>query len=291
MFGKDIGFYLFSLPAYVAFKNSLAVLPALAAPSWPAQSIRCTATSVSTRQPWSVFARGDRPCLRAARRLFRDQGLVLRVLTATCCSTTTTASSSAPSYTDVHVELPALWLLIVLAAVAAIVAFGQRAAAHAPPRHRQRPCWCSALRSSSCRRRPGARSSASMSSRASCSWRDPYIERNIALTREAYNLGEITVKPFPAEQDLTFQSLQSDSGDRRQHPAMGLAAAVGHLRATAGNPHLLPVPRRRRRPLPSRRPLSAGDALGARALPFAAVRPTPRPGSTCISSSPTATGW
>ena len=40
----------------------------------------------------------------------------------------------------------------------------------------------------------------------------PYIQQNIALTREAYNLGQITVKPFPAEQDLTFQSLQNDSG-------------------------------------------------------------------------------
>ncbi len=40
----------------------------------------------------------------------------------------------------------------------------------------------------------------------------PYIQRNIALTRQAYNLGQITVKPFPAEQDLTFQSLKDDSG-------------------------------------------------------------------------------
>ena len=38
----------------------------------------------------------------------------------------------------------------------------------------------------------------------------PYIERNIALTREAYNLRKVTVKPFPAEQGLTFQSLQDN---------------------------------------------------------------------------------
>jgi len=35
----------------------------------------------------------------------------------------------------------------------------------------------------------------------------PYIERSIALTQEAYNLHKITVKPFPAEQGLTAQSL------------------------------------------------------------------------------------
>jgi uncharacterized membrane protein (UPF0182 family) len=40
----------------------------------------------------------------------------------------------------------------------------------------------------------------------------PYIQRNIALTREAYNLRQITVKPFPAEQGLTFQSLQDNRG-------------------------------------------------------------------------------
>ena len=38
----------------------------------------------------------------------------------------------------------------------------------------------------------------------------PYIQRNIALTQEAYNLRQITVKPFPAEQGLTFQSLQDN---------------------------------------------------------------------------------
>src|SRR5262249_57615077 len=38
----------------------------------------------------------------------------------------------------------------------------------------------------------------------------PYIERNIALTQEAYNLRQITAKPFPAEQDLTFETLEAN---------------------------------------------------------------------------------
>jgi uncharacterized membrane protein (UPF0182 family) len=38
----------------------------------------------------------------------------------------------------------------------------------------------------------------------------PYLQRNIALTREAYNLRQFTVKPFPAEQGLTFQSLDQN---------------------------------------------------------------------------------
>src|SRR5208283_5316439 len=38
----------------------------------------------------------------------------------------------------------------------------------------------------------------------------PYIQRNIIFTRDAYNLRQIAVKPFPAEQDLTYQSLQDN---------------------------------------------------------------------------------
>jgi len=38
----------------------------------------------------------------------------------------------------------------------------------------------------------------------------PYIGRNIGLTQEAYNLRQIEVKPFPAEQGLTFASLEAN---------------------------------------------------------------------------------
>ena len=38
----------------------------------------------------------------------------------------------------------------------------------------------------------------------------PYLQRNISLTREAHNLRQIAVKPFPAEQRLTLQSLQDN---------------------------------------------------------------------------------
>jgi hypothetical protein len=38
----------------------------------------------------------------------------------------------------------------------------------------------------------------------------PYLRHNIRLTREAYKLRQIEVKPFPVEQGLTFQSLQEN---------------------------------------------------------------------------------
>ena len=113
-------------------------------------------------------------------------------------------------YADVHVELPALWLLIGFAVVAAIVAFAN--------------IW---LRSA-----PVVIAAALLVFGGAFVFGDavpalvqrfyvkpselrlerPYIQRNIDLTREAYDLGRITVKPFPAEQDLTFQALEKDSG-------------------------------------------------------------------------------
>src|SRR5256884_4220342 len=38
----------------------------------------------------------------------------------------------------------------------------------------------------------------------------PYIERNIALTRQAYNLHQVTAKPFAAEQNLTLKTLEAN---------------------------------------------------------------------------------
>jgi uncharacterized membrane protein (UPF0182 family) len=38
----------------------------------------------------------------------------------------------------------------------------------------------------------------------------PYIQHNITLTQAAYNLRQITAKPFPAEQNLTFASVQAN---------------------------------------------------------------------------------
>ena len=114
-------------------------------------------------------------------------------------------------YTDVHVELPALWLLIGLAAVAAIVAWANvrlRTSGSSSPR----PCWCSAARSCFAETHPRHCFERFFVKPSELQLETPYIQQNIALTREAYNLGQITVKPFPAEQDLTFQSLKDNSG-------------------------------------------------------------------------------
>jgi uncharacterized protein len=207
MFNRDIGFYLFSLPVYVALKNWLLWVLLLA--SLMAGSIYFLHDDISLDPPpWYVspaaIAHGSallglffaiKAWSYALDRyflLYNDNGVVV-----------------GAGYTDVHVELPALWLLIVLAAGAAVLAWanvrlrsvrlflagpvlvfgGSFLFAEVMPALFERFYV-----------KPNE-----------LQLEKPYIQRNIELTREAYNLGQITVKPFPAEQDLTFQSLEDDS--------------------------------------------------------------------------------
>ena len=60
----------------------------------------------------------------------------------------------------------------------------------------RRPCWCSAVRSSSRRWSPALFERFYVKP-SELQLEAPYMQRNIALTREAYNLDKITVKPFP----------------------------------------------------------------------------------------------
>ena len=69
----------------------------------------------------------------------------------------------------------------------------------------------------------------------------PYIQSDIALTQLGYNLHQITAKPFPAEQDLTFKTLEANKATIYirlwdWHPLMHAE------RATANILHVLQIP-------------------------------------------------
>jgi len=111
-------------------------------------------------------------------------------------------------YTDIHVELPLLWALVGLASVAALASW-----ANMWVRTHRLPLAAAALVFGSSfvlvlvfpavfQRLYVKPNELQLEA--------PYIQRNIALTQEAYNLRQIAVKPFPAEQQLTFQSLQDN---------------------------------------------------------------------------------
>ena len=206
LFNKDISFYLFVLPAYILVKNWMMltlVLSALfaAAIYWVHgdieydihhRSMSPTAIAHGSAllallfvvKAWSYVL--DRYLL-----LYGDNGVVV-----------------GASYTDVHVGLPGLWLMIGLSIIAAFAAL-----ANLRVRTYRLPAAAVML---------VVIGSFVLSGVAPVLFRQffvkpselelekPYIERNIALTRQAYNLDQIAAKPFAAEQKLTFKTLDAN---------------------------------------------------------------------------------
>ncbi|MBR0714480.1 UPF0182 family protein [Bradyrhizobium liaoningense] len=206
LYNKDIGFYLFSLPAYILIKNWMMlaiVLSALfaAAIYWVHGDIEYDVRRRSMSS--TVIAHGsallglffavkawsyglDRYLL-----LYGDNGVVV-----------------GASYTDVHVGLPALWLMIGLSVIAALAAW-----ANLRVRTYRLPAAAFLL---------VVIGSFVLSGVLPVLFRQffvkpselelerPYIERNIALTRQAYNLDQIAAKPFAAEQKLSFKTLEAN---------------------------------------------------------------------------------
>jgi uncharacterized membrane protein (UPF0182 family) len=206
LFNKDISFYLFVLPAYILVKNWMLltlVLSALfaAAIYWVHGEIeydvqhRSMSPTVIAHgsallallfvvKAWSYVL--DRYLL-----LYGDNGVVV-----------------GASYTDVHVGLPGLWLMIGLSIIAAFAAL-----ANLRVRTYRLPAAAVML---------VVIGSFVLSGIAPVLFRQffvkpselqlerPYIERNIALTRQAYNLDKIAAKPFAAEQKLTFKTLDAN---------------------------------------------------------------------------------
>src|ERR1700736_5773210 len=206
LFGRDIGFYLFSLPAYLAIKNWLLwtlFLSALLAGVvyWIRGDIEYHAQrrSVSPAaiahgsvllglffavKAWSYGL--DRYLL-----LYGDNSVVV-----------------GAGYTDIHVELPVLWVLI---GIAVLVAFG---------------CWANVRFRTY--KLPAAAAAILFGSSLLLSeivpaviqrvyvkpnelqLERPYIQRNIASTQLAYNLHQVAVDAFPAEQSLTAKTLAAN---------------------------------------------------------------------------------
>jgi len=206
LFGKDIGFYLFSLPAYVALKNWMMWTLFLSAVVSGAVYLAHGDITLDNRRrsissaavvhgsallglffalkAWSYGL--DRFLLA-----YSDNGVVV-----------------GAGYTDIHVELPVLWWLVALASIATLASW-----ANLWVRTWKLPVTAAALVIGGSV--IGASVYPALFQRfyvkpSELQLEAPYIQRNITLTQEAYKLREITVKPFPAEQDLTFQSLQAN---------------------------------------------------------------------------------
>jgi len=206
IFGKDIGFYLFSLPAYIALKNWLlqllfcsaivaGVVYGVRGDIALGQSPRGLSPAAAVHgsallggffllKAWSYWL--DRFLL-----LYGDNGVVV-----------------GAGYTDIHVELPVLWLLAGLATAAAVASWANmRWRSYRIPTASALLVLGGSLLLALIYPALFQRLYVKPSE---LQLEAPYIEHNIALTRQAYGLGQIAVKPFPAEQGLNLASLQAN---------------------------------------------------------------------------------
>ena len=204
LYGKDIGFYLFSLPAYIVLKNWLLLTLVLSffvagAVYWvqgdiefSQQRLAMSPTAIAhgsallgllfAVKAWSYGL--DRFLL-----LYRDNGVVV-----------------GASYTDTHIQLPVLWLLVGLAALAAAASWANMwVRSYKLPAAGVVLVFGSSLLAALVFPAVFQRVFVKPNE---LQLEKPYIQRNIALTQQAYNLHQITVKPFPVEQSLTSQTLQ-----------------------------------------------------------------------------------
>src|ERR1700716_508709 len=206
LFNKDIGFYLFVLPAYILIKNWMLLTLALSALFagtiyWVHgdieydihhRSMSPTAIAHGSALFGLLFAvKAWSYGLDRYLLLYGDNGVVV-----------------GASYTDIHVGLPGLWLLTGLSIIAAFTAWANL-----------REC---AYRLPAAAFILVAIGSFVLSGAAPVLFRHffvkpsgvqlekPYIERNIALTRQAYNLDQIAAKPFAAEQKLSLEVLEAN---------------------------------------------------------------------------------
>ncbi|HEY3779014.1 MAG TPA: UPF0182 family protein [Rhizomicrobium sp.] len=206
LYGLDFSFYLFALPLFVALKDWMLLVLVLSAIfagivyrarggiAFDARR-RFISPAAAVHgsillglfflvEAWSFYL--DRYLL-----LYDDNGVVV-----------------GAGYTDVHVRLPILILLVVLCCAAAFASF-----VNVRMRSLRIPIasvavvfvtWLVLLPLAT------ALFQRVIVKPNELQLEQPYIGRNIALTREAYKLRNIMVKPFTAEQSLTSQSLADD---------------------------------------------------------------------------------
>ena len=206
LYGKDIGFYLFSLPAYVALKNWILLTLVLSAFVAGAVYLAHGDIMLDKGRQWTSPA--------AAAHGFALLGLFFAVM---ACSYGLdrflllygdNGVVVGAGYTDVHIALPLLWALIGLACAAAVASW-----ANLQVRTFRLPLAAAALVIGSAFALalvfPAVFQRVYVQPNE-LQLEAPYIQRNIALTQEAYKLRQITVKPFPAEQGLSFESLRAN---------------------------------------------------------------------------------
>ena len=206
MFGMDIGFYLFSLPFYMAVKGWLLFTLGLSAMFAGALYWVHGAVQFDNQRRFiapAVVAHGS--VLLGIYLAVKAWGYWLDRFMLVYGDNEVVIGAN---YTDVHVGLPLLWVMIVLSIAAAAVCFLNLNL------RRIRPpliavvvliamsVFVQPLVSGLFERfyvKPNE-----------LQFEVPYIARNIAMTREAYHLENIEVKPFAVSDTLDYATIQNN---------------------------------------------------------------------------------
>lgn len=209
LFGMDIGFYLFSLPALLAVKNWL--LTTLAIAAFYAGALYWIHGSIVVDQQRRFIAPvaiAHGSVLFALFLLVKAGGYWLDRFLLVYGETGSNHVVSGAGYTDVNLQIPALWLLVAMSAAGALICL-----ANVKLRTLRLPVTIAAgLFVTSVFLVPLA---AVVFQRFyvkpnELQFEAPYIVRNLAMTREAYDLNNIEVKPFAGEENLNYTSLQNN---------------------------------------------------------------------------------
>ncbi len=206
LFGKDIGFFLFSLPAYIAVKDWL--LFTLGVAGLMAVALYWVHGAIAVDQQrrfiapvavahgsvllglWLIVKAWDY-WLQRFQLVYGDNGVVV-----------------GASFTDVHLQIPILWALMVVALAGAVVSF-----INLRGHSLKNPALAAlALIAVSVVIAPVI---SGLYERIyvkpnQLQLEAPYIARNIAMTREAYKLNNIQEKPFVADEGLNAAVLENN---------------------------------------------------------------------------------
>lgn len=206
LFGLDIGFFLFSLPAYQAVIDWALLVLVIAGVFagllyWVHGAVQfdqqrryigpAPVTHACVLLGLYLLVKAADFWLQRFSLVYKDNDVVV-----------------GASYTDVHLQIPILWILTGVSVLAALVCF-----VSARSQNFKLPLLsCVALIVLSIVVAPVA---AWLYQRVvvkpnELQFEAPYIARNIAMTREAYDLNRIVVKPFEGDDHLTYAALQNN---------------------------------------------------------------------------------
>lgn len=205
IFGKDIGFYLFALPVWIVLKNLL--LQVVVCCAIVAGGVYWLRGDIMLRPPkgFSSAAAVHGSALLALFFLVKAWSWWLERFLLLYDNNGVVVGAG---YTDVHVMLPVLWLLVGLA-IGAVVAMvvNMRQPGYQLPAAAMLLVFGTSFALGIVYPALFQRFYVKPSE---LQLETPYIRHNIALTRQAYGLAQIEVKPFAAEQGLNLASLQAN---------------------------------------------------------------------------------